>query len=373
MNIDKKKLYMYSAVLVPAFLLVCLIGNTVARRLVLVALVAVLLAGMYLLVKKRTALSIHKKELLWVLPLFGFVGLVLLYLTGVSFGFHRVTVNLRSVLTVALPFALIIIGSELLRSVLLMQGKRAVSILSFIAFLCCDVAMLYQGSPLASHRSFVNFIGGIVFPCVSAAVLYHYVSKRYGALPVILYRLLMTLYRVLVPLMPAAPAVLLAFVRVLFPILAVFFIGLLYERKRKAFSRARTYFQISLTVVLILLMTATMMLVSCRFRYSLLVVATESMTGAINKGDAVIYERYDDGDLIEIGQVVVFEKNDTVYIHRVVKIQNIDGELRYITKGDANDQNDAGYITKENIIGHTDVTVKYIGIPTLVLRDLFKK
>ncbi len=35
------------------------------------------------------------------------------------------------------------------------------------------------------------------------------------------------------------------------------------------------------------------MVVSCRFRYGTLVIGTGSMTGTINKGDIIIYERYE--------------------------------------------------------------------------------
>ncbi len=371
MNIDKKKLYMLSAALAPAFLLVCLITNAVTRRFVLSAVVGAALIAVWLLVKKRSALSIMKKELMWVLPLFGFVGIMLIYLTGLSFGFRRVSVTGRTWWSVALPYTLIIVGSELVRAVLLMQKKRLVNFLAACSFFICDVAMQYRTVPFSNYHAFVNFFGDIVFPCIAAGILYQYVSHRYGALPVILYRWLITLYRVLIPFYPGVPSALLSFLKIAFPILAVLFIGMLYERKRKAFKRANTYIQISITTLLIVLMSALMMLISCQFRYGMLVVATESMTGSINKGDAVIYEEYD-GQIIEKGQVAVFEKGDLVYIHRVVKIENIDGELRYITKGDANDGNDAGYITKEQIIGLANHTVKYVGYPTLWMRDLFR-
>lgn len=95
------------------------------------------------------------------------------------------------------------------------------------------------------------------------------------------------------------------------------------------------------------------------------------MTGEINKGDALIYETYDD-QIIQTGQVVVFIKNDTTVIHRVVDIKKINGTVRYYTKGDANVSEDAGYITDENIIGVAKMKIKFIGYPTIWVRSLFK-
>ena len=43
------------------------------------------------------------------------------------------------------------------------------------------------------------------------------------------------------------------------------------------------------------------MVVSGRFRYGTLVIGTGSMTGTINKGDIIIYERYEKEEL-EIGE-----------------------------------------------------------------------
>ena len=35
------------------------------------------------------------------------------------------------------------------------------------------------------------------------------------------------------------------------------------------------------------------MLISCQFKYRVLVIGSESMTGSINRGDVVFIERYD--------------------------------------------------------------------------------
>ncbi len=371
MTIDKKKLYMLSSVLAPAFLLVCFVTNAVMRRFGLTVVVGAALITVLLLIKKQTARSIQKKQVSWVLPTFGFLGILLLYIMGTVFGYYKVTINFYTFLYWVLPFALIITGSEIIRSRLLMQDNRTVNVLSVVAFVICDVAMLYETLPFASFKFFVDFMCGIVFPCIASELMYTYVSRRYGATPVIIYRLLMTLYSVLIPIQPSIPAALLSFLKIVFPIMAIMFLGMLYERKKSGFSRKKNRIQAVAASFVIVIMTVFIALVSCQFRFGLLVVASESMTGSIDKGDAIIYEEYD-GQIIEEGQVIVFEKNRTVYIHRVVDIQKIDGQTRYYTKGDANDSVDTGFVTIENVIGLTDVTIKFIGYPTLWVRELFK-
>ncbi len=114
------------------------------------------------------------------------------------------------------------------------------------------------------------------------------------------------------------------------------------------------------------------MLISGQFRFGALVIATDSMTGEINKGDMILYEKYDD-QLIKEGQIIIFIQDKSKIVHRVVKIENIGGETRYYTKGDTNEDLDSGYRTASDIFGLTDVKLAYVGYPTLWLRDLIKK
>jgi signal peptidase I len=120
----------------------------------------------------------------------------------------------------------------------------------------------------------------------------------------------------------------------------------------------------------IVMMTIITMLISCQFTYGILVVGSKSMTGAIDKGDAILYKSYKDEE-IKNGEIIVFDYDDIKLVHRVVDIVNVNGELRYYTKGDVNKDNDPGYRTKENIIGIEKLKIKYIGIPTLWLHELF--
>ena len=112
------------------------------------------------------------------------------------------------------------------------------------------------------------------------------------------------------------------------------------------------------------------MLISGVFQYKILVIETESMTGAIDKGDAVIYETYDEQTL-KAEDVIVFNKDNALIVHRIVEINNINGEIRYYTKGDANDSVDSGYITDVQIVGIIKLKIKFMGYPSLWVRSLF--
>ncbi len=145
---------------------------------------------------------------------------------------------------------------------------------------------------------------------------------------------------------------------------------LLYEKKdriakRKSKSPAFIAYALSLAAML-----GVVMLVSGQFRFCTLVIATESMTGDINKGDVIVYERFE-GQAPEENQVLVFQKDQSLIVHRIIRIEHVNGETRYFTKGDANDTADPGFVTDDQIVGITKSTLPYIGQASIWLNGLF--
>jgi signal peptidase len=218
----------------------------------------------------------------------------------------------------------------------------------------------------------MDVVAVTLFPSIIANLLYHYLTKRYGMYPNMVYRLLITLYVYLIPYIPNVPNVIFAFANIFVPILIFLFIDSLYEKKVRYALQRKSKLTVPITVIALAIMIFVVMVISNQFFIGTYVIATESMTGELNKGDAAIYERYDDQTITE-GQVIAFEKNGIVVIHRVVDIQIINGQTRYFTKGDANEGLDSGFIFDSNIIGLINFKLHYIGYPTLWLRSLFSR
>ena len=93
------------------------------------------------------------------------------------------------------------------------------------------------------------------------------------------------------------------------------------------------------------------------------------MTGELDRGDAVVFEKYE-GQELENGQVIVYKKGSARIVHRVIEIERVDGEIRYYTKGDMNEHPDTGYVVPSEIVGMARLKVPIIGYPTLWLREL---
>lgn len=93
------------------------------------------------------------------------------------------------------------------------------------------------------------------------------------------------------------------------------------------------------------------------FGKSLLVIATPSMSGSIDAGDAIIIEKRDS---YEVGDVITyFPATDNVSVtHRIVRIE---GE-KYYAKGDANESEDPDPIFTTQIAGKMTKRIPKIGI-----------
>lgn len=368
---DKRILYAISISLLSLLLIALFLPNGSSRYTA--AILLLIAAGACLLfIKKRSVLSYNKNQVLGLLTVLALVFLMLLYLTGLYFGFMSSYQSFSSsFLQFILPNTIIIISVEIVRRIMLAHGNKAVDILCYLSCLIADVLMSYSLYGIETFNRFMDIVGLTLLPAVTANFLYHYIGRKYGSLPNIVYRLIITVYAYILPVVPAITEALTALIRLILPMIAFAFIYGLFE-KRRGFARARkkTWISyISITVTLIL-MISIVMLISCQFRYGALVIATESMTGELNKGDVTIYEQYD-GQVIKTGQVVVFERYGSRVVHRVAEIESVNGEIRYYTKGDIYDEYDVGYITESDIIGLARARVPYIGYPTIWLNKMF--
>ena len=355
----------------PPPLLVLLVSNITVKNWLLTALTLGFAVLAWFFIPKRSALDIPHREVALLMALIAPVALMLYYLTGLSYGFYKNPIPSTFLLRYIIPFAITIVASELLRSILLQQKNKWVTVLSWGAMVLMECLLLSKLNVFDSFTKFRDFTAMVLFPAISGNLLYHYLSRRYGMLPNTLYRLVTTLYPYILGYIPKTPDAFVAFFKLLLPLLIFLFIRMLYQKRHFAAHKKKSIFSTILGIIVVILMALTIMLISCQFRYGLLVVGSESMTGTVDKGDCVIYEEYT-GQVIPNEVIAVFKSGGTTYIHRVVDIESIDGQLRYYTKGDANEGIDAGYVTNSDIIGIVTHKIKYIGLPTIWLRDLFK-
>ena len=98
------------------------------------------------------------------------------------------------------------------------------------------------------------------------------------------------------------------------------------------------------------------------------------MTGTINKGDIILYEKYKNTSTDWISNIPShWETNRfkiTFSYSKGKNPQTFSGEeTRYYTKGDANQKQDEGYRETKDIIGQVKARIPYMGWFTLWIND----
>ena len=372
MNRDKKVIYIISALIFAALSLVLFVDlgdSKIVTACLLLPLTALTLFG----IRKRGSVSPQKKEVFILSAIIAIIYAMAVQLLGIFFDFYKnpYFVNAKIVLNTILPLTIIIITTEIIRSVMLKQKNAFASVFSFLSCILAELLSYSNLAGITTFNRFMDLVGLTLFPAISANIYYHYVSRRYGALPNIVFRLLTTLYVYFVPSVSGMSDALLACIKIFLPLGMLALVSALFEKKKKLAVQKGGKLSVIATVLAMVIVASVAMVISCQFRFGAIVIATESMTGEINKGDVIIYEEYKNQN-IEEGQVIVFIQNKNRIIHRVVDIEVIGGETRYYTQGDANEDRDTGYRTESDIVGLTDFKIAYIGYPTLWLRELLE-
>ena len=327
------------------------------------------------LIKKNKIISIRSRQVFLVMLAMGIIGISIYYLIGLYFGYVRpsVTFSLWTLVRYIIPISTIIITSEIIRYRFSMQEETKISkTLTIIAMILIDMIIYTQVYDITVLDDFLAVMGFVLFASVASNLLYEYISPKYSFMPIITYRLILGLYSYIIPVVPDIYIFFKSVLRMLYPYIIYLILDFVFEKKIKATeykAKKRNYIYISIIITIAILIA---MLISCKFYYGIIVIGSDSMTGTINKGDATIFVKYRKQE-IEEGDILIFQRDNTQIVHRVISKTKVAGDNRYYTKGDANASMDEEYIEDEDIIGICTLKIPYIGYPTLWLRNTFDK
>ena len=372
MKKDKLKVLILESVLLIVLFFVLFLSN------IYVNLILALTLGIYSIItkhmiKKRKTISIYNKQIIYLMFGFSIIYLAVFYLMGIYFGFYKSTVDfgLIAICYYIIPITIIIISSEYIRYIFISQKGKISKVFSFISMVLIDIIIYTRTYNWENYNDFLTIIGFVIFSSIACNLLYNYISSRYGYKSIVVYRLVTILYTYFIPIIPNVYVFFRSFLRMLYPYLIYLVFESTYAKTNFAIAYKDKRRNILNNTIIIAVTTIIVMLISCKFYYGILVIGSSSMTGSVNKGDAILFEKYKDDEL-KNGDIIIYEKDNTKVVHRIIKIKLVNGEYRYFTKGDANTKEDEGYRIKKDIMGVTKFKIKYIGWPTIWLRDIFK-
>jgi signal peptidase len=273
----------------------------------------------------------------------------------------------------------LLLGTELSRSYLIKKGskKRQLNltlILVTLVFLFIQISPdrygLFAFTDLALS---LEFLGKTVITGLSIGLLASYLSYLGGATASIAYIGTLTVFEWFSPILPNPHWTISALVGTIAPAIGYIVIQtssqtpqqIRKERRRKQ-SGGYGWTIAAIFCVLIVFFSFGYLGVKPTVIYS------GSMQPALNIGDIAIVEKIDPSELRE-GDIIQYvnERNDTI-MHRLVLIENIEGEIIFTTKGDANELPDSPPIKEQRILGKSIFTIPKIGLIQIYVRNILK-
>lgn len=339
---------------------------------ILAAIIVCVGAVIYYLFRRNVTISSNSDKVTKLFVLFSIIYLVGFYLLGTKFGFKESDkiLNLSTLFNYILPIVLIICISEKIRQLLIIQNFKLTKWFVLAIMVLIDVTVYVDIFTIDTYQEIVDLFAFVILSSVSCNMLYTYVVEKYGIKSVIAYRLVTTLYSYVIPIIPDIHVFIRCVLRIIYPYLIYQILEYTFIVKDAVESRSDKRKTYMFEVIILSIAVAIAMLISCQFKFGALVIATTSMTGTLNKGDVIIYERLDSEEEIKKEDIIVFKKGDRKIVHRIVGINVINNKTRYITKGDANHDKDKDYVLEEEIVGLYKTKINSLGYPSLWVRDL---
>ena len=104
--------------------------------------------------------------------------------------------------------------------------------------------------------------------------------------------------------------------------------------------------------------------------FNLSIVGSGSMKPAMDVGDIVIVREIAADDIHE-DDVILYKKESSMTIHRIIEIQYDNPSISFITKGDANSAPDPVPVHPEQIVGEVVFRIPKLGWIGIGIKNLF--
>ena len=333
-----------------------MIFNETITRTVLAIILLVFMAITVKLVKSEKMNLTSNRQIAFLFGGMGIIYVAIIYFLGMITGFYSSTVKLSiwSIFNYIIPYIVIIISAEIIRKTVLLKESKYSKIIILIAMVMLDVILTTNIYNLKTAKDYFTLISFVIFASIANNLLFNYmIIKHRNMKAIIIYRLITTLYVYIIPITPD-----------------IYIIENTFNKRPQLMTIKERKKSRIITVIVCIIIGFIVMLVSCKFAIGALVIGSGSMTGTIDKGDIIVYERYGKNESVKTGDIIIFRSDDLKIVHRVIDQKLMGEETRYYTKGDANQKQDDGYRTSKDVIGQVKFKIPYIGYLTLWVNNL---
>lgn len=378
MKKSEKKILTVEIILILTFIFnIFVLKNS--NQYLIATVLAIALALLYLMVGFEKDNLKLKRDLLMTTLIYVISYYILTYILGIFFEFLRspYSLSLVTFLRNVTPVLVFIFAKELLRYEISTKGERngLLILLSIVLFILVDTSTVLYKYDLTNVSDLVKFLEVSFFPLAAENVMLTYLVMKGGYTSAITYQVVMKMPIYVVPIVPNINTYIDVIFRIVFPLLLLHSLyGEVSGNKERQLEKARSNHLAKRIVfsVSVVILVVTVYLTSGLFAYYAVTIGSGSMIPNLGVGDIVIVRKTKDYESLEVGDILVYNKETKVVVHRITEKNKVDNEYVFRTKGDANDAEDWYDIYEEDIIGTVKAKVKYLGYPTIWVNKLVK-
>jgi signal peptidase I len=320
----------------------------------------------------------YQKDILIKILIYSFMFYIITYLIGIYIGFYQTGYSLKFIAIIKniLPVLLTIPLAELIRYIFVTKGSvyKSIIILTLINMVMIDITLLIN----SYSYSVLQFIITILIPSLAKNILLIYITYKVGYKIPIVYRLIFEIPVFILPIFPAFGLYLNSLIQFLFPLTLTYLIYQDFKKNKKEKVELRPksrYLQNAVTVFLSILLFIVIGLTTRYFKYYTVTIGSNSMVPFIKKGDVLIVKKLNEKELetLKVKDILVFNHDNIIIVHRIIKILTVNDELYFYTKGDNNNAEDGYPIKEQDVLGKMLIKIPYAGNLTIQLNEMVNK
>lgn len=354
----------YKTVIIPSYL--DYEGLSISFFMIIASFLSILLLGY-----RKEKKSYKRKKISYIIIYETVICFLVMYGLGFVLGFLKNSYLLEFkeiLLNIINPF-IFVITSELIRNVVIKanKDKKIVIVIITILLLILDMLTSISIYNFKSPTGIFIFLTMSLLPLITKHFMLSYVTYYASIKECLLYRLIVDLYIYVVPIMTDLGDYLTCLINIIYPYIIYSSVSKVINRREPIEHDFNVKRLDVIDVLFSFLIIFMALLISGDIGLKMVSIGSESMNPAINKGDIVIVKTIN--NTLKENDIISFNHNDINIVHRIVKIEEVDGEVIYHTKGDANEVNDNYEITEDAIVGKVLFNMPYIGYPSIWLNE----
>lgn len=299
---------------------------------------------------------------------------------GLVFGYerspysHEVSAIFKNLWT----FVSVIVFQEFTRYQLVKLSPKKIGYYAFITllFIIAEIDFWNFSSNFVNNVEFFKYMSQTIVPLIVTNCLFTYLSIMSANVPATIYRVLLMLMTILLPIFPALNWLIKAMMEIILVIIASLYVNYVDIKSSRILTRRQVKKESVISYIpFVIVLVVLVCFISGTFKYQPIAVLSNSMVPTFARGDAVIMKKIEQKDLKKLkkGTILYYSKEGKLIVHRIVSVKHTDdGKVEVTTKGDNNNSNDPWIVTEDDMIGTVSFMIPFIGYPSVWVNELLK-